>query len=406
MNEDKDKVETKKLPKNLVALGFVSALNDLASEIAIRTIPLFLANVLGVKIGLIGLIEGIAETTATLLKLGSGIWSDRIGKRKPLALLGFGLSNFTKPLLYFAGSWQWVMVLRFVDRAGKGIRSTPCDALIADSVKKEDRGRAFGFNRSMDPIGAIAGLLVAAGLVYFSQGEKTQLSENVFRTLILIATVPALLSVAILAFIVKEPEGRAKLQKKFSFKGTLSPGLWRFLIALFVFNLSATSDAFLVLRSQEIGLPLWGTFLLIALMNLILSVVSFPTGILSDRIGRRGILAGGWLLFALQLLGFAYASNAIHLVGLFVLYGVYLGMTEGVEKALLTDLAPEEFRGTAFGYFYLAIGVAAFPASLITGIIWQTAGSQAAFLVGSALALAGAILLVLVPPNQVLQNEK
>ncbi len=394
---NEEKSGKRSLSKNVIALGIVSALNDMASEVAVRTIPLFLANVLGVKTGLIGLIEGIAETTATLLKLVSGVLSDRLGKRKPLMLLGFGLSNLSKPLLYFAGSWTSVLVIRFFDRVGKGIRTSPRDALLADSIPANQRGRAFGFNRSMDPIGAIIGLSLAALIVYLVEGTSPLLSEKTYRYLVLLATAPALLCILVLAFAVTEPAHRSAIKKKFSLTGSLPPSLRRYLVAAFVFNLSVTSDAFLTLRAQELGLPLWGTFSLIGLMNVMLSVVSFPVGILSDRLGRRRFLAAGWMIFAVQLIGFGFATAVWHLVVLFILYGIYLGMTEGVEKAFVTDLASEEYRGTAFGYLQLTTGIAALPASLLTGLLWQAQGSRVAFAVGAMIALTGGGLLLFVP---------
>lgn len=399
--KDEKEISDSRLQKNVIALGIVSAANDMASEVAVRTIPLFLANVLGVKTGLIGLIEGVAETTATLLKFVSGLLSDRMGKRKPLTLLGFGLSNLSKPLLYFAGSWTWVLVIRFIDRVGKGIRTSPRDALLADSVPADQRGRAFGFNRAMDPIGAILGLALAALIVYFCEGTSPFLSEKTYRYLVLLATIPALLCILILALFVKEPTLRSVIKKKFSLSGSLTPPLRRYLLAVFVFNLSVSSDAFLTLRAQELGLPLWGTFSLIGLMNIMLALVSFPTGILSDRLGRRRFLAAGWMIFSVQLLGFAFATTVWHLAFLFILYGIYLGMTEGVEKALVTDFAPEEYRGTAFGYLQLAVGIAALPASVLTGLLWQHVGSKAAFETGAALALLGTLLLAFVPATPV-----
>ena len=400
------KPHSTKLPRNVVVLGIVSALNDMASEVAVRTIPLFLANVLGIKTGLIGLIEGIAETTATLLKLLSGLYSDRLGKRKPLILLGFTLSNLSKPMLYFAGSWTAVLVVRFIDRVGKGIRTSPRDALLADSIPADQRGRAFGFNRSMDPIGAIVGLSLAALIVYLVGGTSPLLSEKTYRYLVLLATAPALLCILVLAFAVTEPAHRIAIKKKFSLSGSLPPSLRRYLLAVFVFNLSVTSDAFLTLRAQELGLPLWGTFALIGLMNVMLSFVSFPSGVLSDRLGRRRFLAAGWMIFGVQLVGFAFATTVWHLVVLFILYGVYLGMTEGVEKAFVTDLAPEEYRGTAFGYLQLVVGITALPASLLTGIVWQHVGSTAAFGAGAVLAVMGSALLAFVPVHVVEAPEK
>lgn len=388
-----------RLPRNVIVLGVVSALNDMASEVAVRTIPLFLANVLSVGPALIGLVEGIAEAMATLLKLLSGVLSDRAGRRKPLVVLGFALSNLSKPLLYFAGTWGAILAIRFVDRVGKGIRTSPRDALLADSVPSAHRGRAFGFNRSMDPIGAIVGLAFAAGIVYSLGGQASLLDAHTYRYLVMLATVPAVLSVVVLVVGLRESPERTAQKKKFTLRGTLPGGLRRLLVAFFVFNLSYTSDAFLTLRAQELGLPLWATFSLIGLMNVILAFVSFPVGAWSDRVGRKRFLGAGWAIYAALLVGFAFAASTRHLAALFVLYGVHLGMTEGVEKALVTDLAPEESRATAFGYMQLAAGVAALPASLLTGVLWERFGSTFAFGVGGAIALASAALLALVPTS-------
>lgn len=389
----------RRLPRNVIMLGVVSALNDMASEVAVRTIPLFLANVLSVGTSLIGLVEGIAEATATLLKLASGVVSDRIGQRKPLMVLGFALSNLSKPLLYFASSWMAVLAIRFVDRVGKGIRTSPRDAMLADSVPAAQRGRAFGFNRSMDPIGALTGLAIAAAILYTLGGNASVLDENTYRYLVVLATIPALLSVLLLVAGVREPRERSAQKKKLALRGSLPAGLRRLLIASFIFNVSFTSDAFLTLRAQELGLPLWATFSLIGLMNLMLALLSFPVGVWSDRIGRKRILSAGWALYAVLLVGFAFASEAWHLAALFVVYGVHLGMTEGVEKALVTDLAPEDKRATAFGSMQLCAGIAALPASLLTGVLWQRFGSTFAFAVGGAIALtaAGSLFFVRTP---------
>jgi len=387
-----------RLSRNVVVLGFVSLFTDVASEVTVRTIPFFLVNVLAVDTRIVGLIEGVSKAIAVLTQLASGLLSDLSGKRKPLTLAGYALSNLVKPFLYLVASWPLVFAIRFLDRVGKGVRTAPRDALLADSVAPEDRGRAFGLHRAMDTIGSVLGLLIVTLVVYRRLGsEATLLDAGTFRTLVIFASVPAALSVLVLALLVREGEAKP-LAKKLSLAGALPPVLRRYLVAVFVFNLSATSDAFFLLRAQELGVPLWGTFALVGVMSVVQAALSYPAGILSDKLGRRELVAAGWVVGGLQLLGFGFATTFLELAGLFVLVGVYLGLTEGNEKALLTDLAPKELKATALGFYSLAAGVALLVASAATGFLWQRIGPPVAFGAGALSAILGAFLLVFVPP--------
>lgn len=380
------------LSQNVFVLGFVSFLNDFSSEITIRTLPLFLANALGVKASIIGLIEGVADSTATILKMFSGWFSDLVGKRKPLVIAGYSLSVLSKPLFYFANSWPFVLLLRFLDRVGKGVRTSPKDALIANSTDKQSQGRAFGYNRAMDPLGAVVGLLVAAAVVAFGKEAVTAMTRGTYQTLVLVAAVPALVSVLLVALFViddSSAEGR-KAALNLSLRGFD----WQFRIFLLIivaFTLGNSSDAFLILRAQQLGLNLVQILLMLAMFNLVASLASYPAGALSDRIGRHKVIIAGWLVYGLIYLGFAFANANWQVWVLYTLYGLYYGLTEGVGKALVADLVPAEKRGTAYGLYNAAVGVAALPASFIAGLLWQKVSPAAPFLFGAALSL-GAML--------------
>ncbi|OGK81125.1 MAG: MFS transporter [Candidatus Rokubacteria bacterium GWA2_70_23] len=387
-------------------MGLVSLLNDLSSEVTIRTLPLFLSNVLGVKTGIIGLIEGIAESTATLLKLVSGYLADRVGRKKALALWGYGLSGLTKPLLYFATSWSWVLAVRFLDRVGKGVRTAPRDALIADLTPPERRGRAFGFNKAMDKAGAVAGLLLAAALLHFGQHGQVTLTLEGYRSLVLLAVIPGLGAVLVLAWAVHERPGAPPLtgrSVRLAWQGLDAP-FRRYLAILVCFTLGNSSDAFLMLRAQSLGLGTVEIFLLVAAFNLVISLSSTPGGALSDLLGRRRLIVAGWLIYAAVYAGFAFASAASHVWTLYILYGFYYGAFQGAASALVADLVPPELRGTAYGLFDAAVGVAAFPASVLAGLLWQWYGSPAPFVVGSALALLSAVLLGALPAHRSLRG--
>jgi MFS family permease len=390
-----------KLPGNVIWLGIVSMLNDISSEILLRALPLFLSGVLGVSMTVIGLIEGVAETTSSLLKTFFGWFSDRIGSRKSFAAGGYMLSAVTRPLLLFASSWVFPFLFRFLDRVGKGIRTAPRDALIADSVTPENRGRAFGFNRALDPLGALIGSLIAAGVLYgiggFNKNPNGAIDGDVFKTLVLIALIPAALSVLAIVFFVHEKKkntSKSSARNAISFSG-MGKNFNRYLVILFIFTLGVSSDAFLLLRASSLGISPAEIFLIIAFFNMVTTLSAYPAGRLSDKIGRRAVIVTGWVYYALIYIGFAFASSELHIWILYISYGLYYGLTEGVEKALVADLVPANMRGTAFGLFNGVVGIAALPASLIAGLLWQQFGVHVPFIFGGAMAMVAAILLFL-----------
>ena len=379
------------------ALGVVSLLNDFSSEVAVRTLPLFLANVLGVRIGIIGLIEGIAESTATLLKLASGYLADRTGRKKALALWGYGFSNFTKPLLYFATSWSLVLLVRFLDRVGKGVRTAPRDALIAEITPPELRGRAFGFNKAMDKAGGFLGLIVAAGVLYSTQQNTLTLTRDSYEWLVLLAVLPGLAAVGIMAWWVEERPQSPVKSSPVVIWSEMSGRFWAFIAVLTVFTLGNSSDAFLMLRAQTVGFSTVEIFLVVAAFSLIIALTSTKGGTLSDTFGRRGLIIAGWLIYAVIYLGFAFASARWHIWMLYMGYGLYYGAFLGASSALVGDLVPMHLRGTAYGIFNAALGVAALPASLLAGLLWDWYGPAAPFLAGAALSIAAVIGILILP---------
>jgi MFS family permease len=390
-----------RLDPTVKALGVVTLLNDLSSEVAVRTLPLFLANVLGVKASVIGLIEGLAESTATLLKVVSGVLADRIGKKKALALWGYGLSGFTKPLLFFAAGWPLVLVVRVLDRIGKGIRTAPRDALIADVTAPEARGRAFGFNKAMDKAGAVAGLVLAAGILYLGGTGQVALTRENYQALVLLSVVPGIAAVFVLARWVRERPALPSAQAssvRLAWRG-LDGRFRTYLVMLVIFTLGNSSDAFLMLRAQTLGFQPVEIFFLLAAFNLVITLSSTPAGALSDRLGRRGLIVAGWAIYAVIYLGFAFASSPWHIWALYLGYGLYYGAFQGAASALVADLVPVELRGTAYGLFNGAIGVAAFPASLLAGLLWDWYGPPAPFLAGGFLALVAAVGVFAVIPQ-------
>jgi len=389
------------LDRTVRALGVVTLLNDLSSEATVRTLPLFMANVLGVGPGIIGFIEGIAESTASLLKLISGYLADRIGSKKVLVLWGYGLSGFTKPLLYFAtAGWGLVLAVRFLDRVGKGIRTAPRDALIADCTAPENRGRAFGFNKAMDKAGAVIGLLLAASVLYSSQQNTLTLTLETYQWLVLLAVLPGLASVGVLAKWVEERSKPSTTRSSgLSWVG-MDRRFWAFIAVLVLFTLGNSSDAFLMLRAQTLGCSVVEIFLVVGLFNLVITITSTRGGALSDILGRRGLIATGWLIYALIYLGFAFATDRWHVWVLYAGYGLYYGAFQGAANALVADLVPEQLRGTAYGIFSAGIGVTAFPASLFAGLLWDWYGPAAPFLAGGGLALLATVGILMIPKRQ------
>ncbi|MDH3529764.1 MAG: MFS transporter [Acidobacteriota bacterium] len=388
----------RKLTGNVFALSAVSFLNDTSSEIIYPLLPTFLALTMGATPFVIGLIEGFAESVASLLKLFSGHLSDKFGNRKLPVFAGYSLASILRPLLAFATTWQHVLIVRVGDRVGKGIRVAPRDALLAESVSETDRGLAFGFNRAADHLGAVVGPMIAFILLYYLSADHITPTADEYRQVFLFAALPVVLGLFVVVFFVKEEKPKRIEQAeraKFSLKG-FDSNFKRFLLILVVFTLSNSTDAFLLLRAQDAGVSL--SFLPLLWMALHLSKVlsSLVFGDLSDRLGRRRIIFGGWILYALVYLGFAFVSGTWPVLALFLLYGVFFGMTEGVEKALVADLVPEDKRGTAYGLYNLAFGIAVFPASLLFGFVWYQFSAGTAFVMSAVISTVAALLLLTV----------
>ncbi|GAB4496943.1 MAG: MFS transporter [Anaerolineales bacterium] len=389
----------RRLPRNVWAVALTSFFMDISSEMVLNILALFLSNVLGVKTNVIGLIEGFAEATASILKLFSGWLSDKLGGRKWLAVLGYAFSAFSKPFFYNAGTWGQVATVRWVDRIGKGVRTAPRDALIADSISKEQRGLAFGFHRTMDTAGALIGILIAAMIVWLTQRNSLDLSKSSFQKIVLFSLLPAFLAVISLALGAKDvPVQEQRAAPKFSLRGMGKPFLV-LLVIVGIFTLGNSADAFLVLRAQNLGISVSGILMMLAMFNVIYSLVSTPAGSLSDRIGRRRLIIGGWLVYAVIYFGFAFAQAAWQVWVLYAAYGLYYGMAYGTANALVADLIPAHLRGSAYGTYNALIGFLAFPASLIAGVLWQGIGRWAGFgpaapfLFGGTLALIAALLM-------------
>lgn len=391
------------LPRNVWVVTLTSFLTDISTEMITNLLPLFLFSVLGVRTGVIGLIEGVAETTASLLKVFSGWLSDRLGQRKALAVLGYGLSTAAKPFLYWATSWWWVLGVRFVDRVGKGLRTAPRDALVADSTGGEHRGLAFGLHRAGDTAGAVVGIGLALAVLSVG-GRGGELDRRVFQSVVLLSLVPATLAVAVLALGASEPRliTRETERPPLSLRG-LDRRFLLFLGVVVLFTLGNSSDAFLILRARAVGLSVAAVLGLMIVFNLTYALMSSPAGALSDRVGRRRLLVGGWLLYAVTYFGFARLTAGWQAWMWMAVYGVYYGMAEGTTRALVADLVSPERRGTAYGVYHAAVGLAAFPASLVAGVLWQGIGEwqgfgpSAPFVFGAALALAAALLLAALP---------
>ena len=401
----RERVSVRQLPRNVWAVSLTSFFMDVSSEMVLNILPLFLANVLGVQTSIIGVIEGVAEATASILKLFSGWLSDKLGGRKWLAVAGYGLSAISKPFFYIASSWELIAGVRWADRVGKGVRTAPRDALVADSVTKDTRGLAFGFHRAMDTAGAMVGILIAALAVWLAQKNTLDLSKNTFQVIVLISLLPAFLAVLSLAVGAQDVAVAGKrAAPKFSLRGMGRP-FSIFLVIVSIFTLGNSSDAFLTLRAQNLGVTVLGILIMLAMFNLIYSLVSTPAGSLSDRIGRRRLIVGGWLVYAVIYLGFAFAQTAWQVWVLYVVYGLYYGMAYGTANAMVADLVPENLRGTAYGTYNAIIGILAFPASLIAGLLWQGAGGwkgfgpSAPFLFGGTLALIAAVLMMVWMPK-------
>jgi MFS family permease len=359
-------------------------------------LPLFLANVLGARTVVIGLIDGLAESTASLVKLYSGAISDRTGRRKSLAVLGYAISAIAKPFLYMATSWGWVLGVRITDRIGKGIRTAPRDALLASSAASKQRGLAFGLHRAGDTAGAFTGLGIATLIIWLTQSGAASLTRQTFQTIVFVSIIPAFLAVILLwrssRDIPATPEAKQLARHGFQWR-SFDRRFRAFLLVMILFTLGNSSDSFIILRAQERGLSVLQVMGMLLTFNAIYSLLSGPAGAISDRLGRRSLILGGWFIYGMTYLGLAFAQSGVQVWILFGIYGVYYALTEGIAKALVADLVPQAQRGTAYGLFNAVIGLTAFPASFIAGLLWQGVGAwsgfgpAAPFYFGAALAL-------------------
>jgi MFS family permease len=360
------------LSRNVYLLSAVSLFTDLSSEMIYPLVPLFLRTVLKAPVPVIGLIEGIAESTAGFLKFVSGALSDRWGKRKPLVLAGYGLAALTKPLLALAQAWPVVLAARMLDRFGKGVRGSPRDAILAGSAEPEIRGRAFGFHRSADSIGAVLGPLGALLIL-------SVLHEN-YRAAFLIAFVPGVVS-TVLVLLVRDVTTQRRAVPIVWFRlRSADPALRRFLLVTLVFSIGNSSDMFLILRANQLGATGTTAVLLFAVCNALNVISSYPAGIVSDRLGRKRVLTAAFVLFALVYLGFGIAGSVTTLWPLFAVYGVYLGLSDGVSKAYIVDLVSAGERGSALGMQAMVVSLCTLPASVAAGWLWQAVGPAAPFL--------------------------
>ena len=379
-----------KVPGTVWALGAVSLLMDLSSELVHSLLPIFMVTVLGASMLAVGVVEGIAEATASIVKLFSGAISDRLGRRKPIVVIGYGLAAASKPLFPLAGSVPLVLAARFMDRIGKGIRGAPRDALIADITPEGLRGAAYGLRQALDTVGAVLGPLAAIGLMLL-------LASDV-RSVLWWAVVPAIAAVLVLVLFVKEPQGAARPLEKFSFNSFADLGrrCWLVIALGAILTLARFSEAFLVLRAQDLGMALAMVPIVLVVMNLAYTAIAYPAGVAADRGHRKGLLLWGLVALILSDLLIAQTASLAIFFTAIVLWGVHMGLTQGLLSALVADAAPAQLRGTAFGVFHLVSGVALLAASLIAGALWDSFGAAWTFYAGAAftaVALAGLLLV-------------
>ncbi len=385
-------------------MAAVSFFTDVSSEMIYPLLPLFLSTVLGASASAIGAIEGTAESTAALLKLASGWWSDRVKKRKPLVLAGYALASFARPLVAIAQSSAQVLMVRVTDRIGKGIRTSPRDALIADSVDPSIRGRAFGFHRAADHAGAVVGPLIAFAVLQHLNATKPAPAEAAshLRNVFWLAAIPGIIAVIVLVAAVRDVPRADSSKVRVDGSSAARPvgaRFWAFLGVVLLFTLGNSTDAFLLLRANQLGVATAMIPILWAMLHVVKSASSTPGGALSDKLGRKPLIVAGWLVYAGVYFAVGRATQQWQAWTLFATYGLYFGLTEGVEKALVTDVVPAERRGVAFGWYNLALGLGALPASLIFGVLWDRLGPPSAFAFGALMALLASVGMVLVAPS-------
>lgn len=375
-----------KLDRNVWVAGLVSFFMDISSEMIYPLLPLFLTSVLGVNRAILGTIEGIAESTASFMKLYSGWLSDRLGTRKFLMGLGYGIATLSRPLLALAPTWRWVLAYRFIDRVGKGVRTAPRDAIIAESTHPEYLGRAYGLHRALDTVGAVVGPGLACLLLAYFYGG--------YRLVFWISIIPGLIAVLLIVWFIREtrPPLRSPAELPRLTWGVFDFRFKAFLGIIILFSLGNSSDAFLILRAHQVGIAPVVIPLVYIVFNLVYALSATPAGMLADRLGRKRIILAGFLLFSLIYAGLAGANQPWQIWLLFALYGLFMGLTEGVQKAYLATIIPESYQATAFGLYHASTGLALLPASIIAGVLWDHLGPAAPFIYGAATGLAAALL--------------
>jgi MFS family permease len=396
-------LEEKKLRKNILTLGITSFFTDVSSEMILALLPLFLSS-LGASKAIIGLIEGIAGFTASTLKTFSGYFSDKLQKRKLLVVAGYTLSTITKPFVAIAANWPEVLLVRFLDRVGKGIRTSPRDALIADSIVAKQHGRAFGFHRMMDTFGAAVGTLLASLFLFVFAKYFRMATILQYRTIFWIALIPGIMSIITLVFFVKEPKFQEKKNQIFSLKAVLPKKFITFLSIVAVFELAHFSYALFILRASDLGVIVPLIPMIYLVYNLVYAGAAMPFGLLSDRIGKKNMLAFGYLLFGLMCFGFAFAFNSLQAWLLFAIFGLSIAVIDTIPRAMVPDMVPQDVKGTAYGIYHMVIGVLDLPASAAAGLLWDIFGKingpRIAFSYGAVLAIIAAALLMFMVPNE------
>jgi MFS family permease len=383
------------IPRGIWALGLVSMFMDISSEMIHALLPIYMVTILGTSVLIVGFIEGLAEATASITKIFSGALSDWLGKRKLLAAIGYGLAAFTKPIFPLAQTVGWLVAARFIDRVGKGIRGAPRDALVADIAPPELRGASFGLRQSLDTIGAFVGPMAAIALMTLS-------SDN-FRFVFWIAVIPAFISFALIVFGVDEPKKQQdKKRTAITFRdaGGLPVAFWAVVAVAFVLTLARFSEAFLILRSQSVGLPIALVPLVMVVMNIVYALAAYPAGVMADRTGRQGVLVAGIAFLIVADVILAMGSTVLPIMLGVVFWGLHMGFTQGLLATLVADTAPIDLRGTAFGVFNFAIGIAMLIASVIAGGLWDVYGPAATFFAGAAFTAVALVGVVFVANRQ------
>ena len=393
VDEKRRRVGWRDIPKPIWALGFVSLLMDISSEMIHALLPVYLVTVMGASMVTVGIIEGVAEATASIVKIFSGAISDWLGRRKLLAVIGYGLAALTKPIFPLASTVSWLVAARFIDRIGKGIRGAPRDAMVADLAPAHIRGASFGLRQSLDTVGAFLGPIFAIGLMW--------MTVNDFRTVFWVAAIPAFLAVGLLVLAVREPERQARLRKvRFPLSGSelarLGSAYWLVVAVATVFTLARFSEAFLILRARAFGLPIMLVPLVLVGMNVVYALAAYPAGVLSDRFNRHTMLMIGFAFLIAADLSLAFAGSLLGVSLGVVLWGLHMAFTQGLLSTMVADTAPPELRGTAFGMFNLLGGLALLAASVMAGVLWDRIGGQATFLAGAGLTAMALIVLAFV----------